>query len=111
MVLNCRFTTSIAFHNIIRGFRSGCGTGTTSLKSKLLHQLTAMREEVLYTIFLDLHRSYATLDSDRCLEILEGYSMVPQAHRVLREYWDRLRMVARVGGYYGVSFQGFRGLT
>ena len=67
VVLNCRFTTSIAFHNIIHGFRSGCGTGTTSLKSKLLHQLTAMREEVLHTIFLDLNKAYNGLDRSRCL--------------------------------------------
>ena len=70
-----------------------------------------MREEVLYEIFIDLHKAYDTLDRDICLEILEGYIVVPQAHRILREYWNRLWMVACTGGYYGVAFKGFQGVT
>ena len=38
-----------------------------------------MREEVLYVIFLDLHKAYGTLDRSRCLEILEGDGVVPRA--------------------------------
>ena len=34
-----------------------------------------MREEVLYVIFLDLHKEYDALDRHRCLIILEGYSL------------------------------------
>ena len=29
-----------------------------------------LREEVMYEIFLDLYKSYDTLDHDRCLDIL-----------------------------------------
>ena len=43
VILNLRFTTSITFHRVLHGFRSGCGTGTTSLKAKLLQKLMAMR--------------------------------------------------------------------
>ena len=57
-----------------------------------------MREEVLYVIFLDLHKAYAALDRDRCLEILELYSVGPQARRILWTHWDWLRMFARAGG-------------
>ena len=57
--------------------------------------------EVLYVIFLDLHKAYAALDRSRCLEILEGYDVGPQARRLLQTYWRRLTMVARAGGYYG----------
>ena len=67
VILNLRFTTYISFHDIIHGFRECQGTGTASLKAKLIHQLTATREEVLYGIFLDLHKAYGTLDRDRCL--------------------------------------------
>ena len=28
-------------------------------------------------VFLDLHKLYAALDRSRCLEILEGYDVVP----------------------------------
>ena len=56
--------------------------------------------EVLYVIFLDLHKAYDALDRSRCLEILEGYDVGPQARRLLQTYWRQLTMVARVGGYY-----------
>ena len=45
---------------IPHGLRAGRGTGTAILESKLLQQLAALREEVLYVIFLDLHKAYDT---------------------------------------------------
>ena len=57
----------------------------------------ALREEVLYVIFLDLHKAYDSLYRNRCMEILEVYGVGPQYLRILRTYWGRLRMVARVG--------------
>ena len=72
-ILNRRFTPFITYHDALNGFRSGRGTGTATLEAKLLHQLSALREEVLYVIFLDLTKAYDALDRSRCLEILEGY--------------------------------------
>ena len=96
--LNRRLTASITYHDFLHGFRAGCGTGTATLEAKLLQQLAALSEEVLYVIFLDLHKAYDALDRSRCLEILEGYGVGPRAHRLLRTYWGRLTMVARAGG-------------
>ena len=72
MILYCRLATSITYHDFLHGFRAGRGTGTATLEAKLLQHLVAMKEEVLYVIFLDLHKAYDALDSSRCLEILEG---------------------------------------
>ena len=79
--------------------------------AKLLQQLAAMREEVLYVIFLDLTKAYDALDSSRCLGILEGYGVGPGARRLLHNYWRRLTMASRAGGYYGPAFKGARGVT
>ena len=76
-ILNRRLTASITFHDFLHGFWAGYGTGTTTLKDKLLHQLASMREEVLYMILLDLHKTYDALYNYRCLEILEGYGVGP----------------------------------
>ena len=103
-IINRRFTASIAYHDVLHGFRAGGGTGTATLKAKLLQQLAALREEVMYVIFLDLHKAYDALDRSRCLEILEGYGVGPKARRLLTNYWRRLTMVARAGGYYGTAF-------
>ena len=98
MILNRHFTSSITFHDVLHGFRAGRGTGTATLEAKLLQQIAAMREEVLYVIFLDLTKAYDALDRSRCLDILEGYGVGPSARRLLQTYWRRLTMVARAGG-------------
>ena len=72
-----RLMASTTFHDFLHGFRAGCGTGTITLEAKLLQQLATLRKEVLYMIFLDLHKTYDALDRSRCLEILEGYSIGP----------------------------------
>ena len=41
------------------------------------------------------------MDRSRCLNILEGYGVGPRAFRLLRRYWERMKMVVRAGGYYG----------
>ena len=86
VILNRRFTSSITFHDVLHGFRAGRGTGAATLKAKVLHQLAAMREEVLYMIFLDLTIAYDALDRSRCLDILEGYGVGPSARRLLTTY-------------------------
>ena len=54
LILHRRLTTGLQLHDALHGFREGHSTGTATLKAKLLQQLAAMREEVLYVIFLDL---------------------------------------------------------
>ena len=55
MILNIWLTTSITYHNFLHGFWAGHRTGTATFKAKLLQRSAAMREEVLYVIFLDLN--------------------------------------------------------
>ena len=43
--------------------------------------------------------------------LLEGYDVGPGARRLLSNYWRRLTMAARAGGYYGTAFSGERGVT
>ena len=62
-------------------------------------------------ISLDLTKAYDALDRSRCMDILEGYGVGPGARRLLQNYWRRLTMVARAGGYYGEAFKGARGVT
>ena len=60
----------IHFHDTLHGLRMGREIRNTSLESKLLQKLAAMREEVIYGIFLYLHKYYDITDCGRCLEIL-----------------------------------------
>ena len=64
-------TTGMQLHDALHRFREGRGTGTATLEAKLLQQLAAMREEVLYVIFLNLTKVYDALDRSRSLDILK----------------------------------------
>ena len=110
-ILHRRFTTAITYHDALHVFWVGRGTGTATLKAKLLQQLAYMREEVLYMIFLDLTKVYDALETSRSLEILEGYGVGPRARRLLRAYWRKSTMLARAGGYFGTGFKGKSGVT
>ena len=66
-----------------------------------------MKEDVLYDIFLDLHKVYDALDRYKLLNILEWGGVGPQACRILQYYWYSLKMVSHIGGYYGAALQVF----
>ena len=70
VIIHRQPTTRIQLHEALHGFREGHSTGTATLEAKLLQQLAAMREEVLYVIFLGLTKEYDSLDRSRSLEIL-----------------------------------------
>ena len=98
MILHCQLMEGIKLHDALHRFWEGRGTGTATLKAKLLQQLAAMREEILYMIFLDLTKAYDALDRSRSLEILKGYGVGDRVRQMLRGYWEKTTMVARVRG-------------
>ena len=48
------------------------GTRTPFLESKMLHKLMEIREEILYNIFIYLHKAYDTLVQERLMDIMTG---------------------------------------
>ena len=94
----CHLTASIQFHDTLSGFSIVRGTGIASLEDNLIQQIMAMKEEVLYEIFLDLHKEYDALDRDLCLDILVPYGVGPLALHLFRKYRDILTIVARARG-------------
>ena len=71
-VVNFRIGLAVYFYDTLHGFMAGIGTGTASLEVKLIHKMTAMRDEVLYEAFIDTQKSNADMDQERCMEILVG---------------------------------------
>ena len=82
-ILNLRLTAAIQFHETLNGFCTSRGTGIASLEAKLLKQLMNMREEVLYEIFLGIHKTYGNLDPDLYLNTLMVYAVGPWSLRLL----------------------------
>ena len=69
--------SGIKNHDFLHGFWAGRSTGTATIEAKLLQQLAALREEVLYVILLDVNKAYDALYRSRCLETMKGYGVVP----------------------------------
>ena len=93
-VVNRRIKMAVKFHDVLHGFLSGQETGTASLEAKLIQHLKAMREEVLYGVFLNLRKAYDALDRDPCMEILVGCGIGSHMEMILIFYWEHLFTVA-----------------
>ena len=110
-IMNCRLILEIQFHNFLHKFRVGRGSETASLEANVLQHSMAMSLEVLYEIFLDIHKSYDALCRGHCLDTLAAYGLGPQSIPLFWRYWDRLIMVSRVSSYFGANFKGQRSMT
>ena len=90
-------TAVIQFYNTLHLFCTRRGTSAAALESKLFHKLTAMREEVIYLILLDIHKSYDALYIGLCLDILAVYGVRTQVLHLLQRYWYRLSILTQAG--------------
>ena len=87
-LFNLQLTTVISLHDTRHGFRAERGTGTAALEAKIIQQLTAMREVVLFNVLLDIWKEYNTLDQERDLDLLTAYGVGLRTVRLLWTYWD-----------------------
>ena len=85
-MVNFRIGAAVNFHNTLHKFRAGRGIGTALLEINMIQQMTTMREDILYEVFLDLQKSYDALEWDRYMEILVGYEIRPRTERFLCLY-------------------------
>ena len=83
VIVNRHMMAAIQLHETLHILCTVRSMGTDFLKDKLLHQLMALREEVLHDIFLDIHKAYDALERGRCLDILVAYGVGPLALRLL----------------------------
>ena len=84
--LNRRLMSAIKFHDVLHRFWADCGTGTDTLEDKLIQNITATRESVLFKVLLELQKAYDAVDQDRCLDIIAVYGVVPRTLRLIQTY-------------------------
>ena len=70
-----------------------------------------MVQTTLYFTFLDLRKTYDTVNRKRLLEILEEYGVGPNASGLLKFYCDHQRCIAKCRKYHGATFVPYRGST
>ena len=57
-----------------------------------------MRNDLLYDIFVYIHKVYDAMDWGHDLAILEGCGVFPQVFQLLTQYWYRETMMESVSG-------------
>ena len=85
-VVNCWLNQRVVLHNALNGFRAGWGTGMAILEAKLDQQLAGLAHNLLFQVFLDIHKFYDSLDRGQLLEVLKGYWMGPNMTQLLTSY-------------------------
>ena len=70
IIIDWNLVEFIKFHNFLHGFRAQRGTGKSTLESKLLQNIVGLWKEVLFYIFVDLHKAYVALERGRAMEIM-----------------------------------------
>ncbi len=106
-----RRLNALPLHEALHGCRNGHGMGTAILEAKLAQQLAYLEQEPFYGVFLDLKKAFNTMDRERCLLILEGYSAGPNMVWLICNFWRDATMVCQASGNYGGPFCAGRGVT
>ena len=72
IIIDRRLVEYIVFHNVLHMFIVWKETRTATLEAKIFQEITGMRKEVLYEIFVYIYKANDALEKGRALEILEG---------------------------------------
>ena len=102
---------SVVLHDALHGFREGRRTETATLEAKIYQKLERIAKDALFQVLLDVHKTYDSLDMERCLEILREYGMGMNLARLLENYRKWQQIVPKVDKCMGTVFEKGRGMT
>ena len=74
-------------------------------------QRASCKSETVYHIYLDLSKSYDSIDRERVVEIMKAYKVGPKIIRYVSLIWDRQEFCLRKAGFYSQTFGVYRGCT
>ena len=80
----------MTFHDVLYGFRANRGMGTAILEINMAQDLVivSIDQDSLFLVFLDLRKSYSTLEHGRILHTLVGYGSGPKMRGLLAEFLE-----------------------
>ena len=74
-IVNSRLCYTATLHNTLHVFRKGRGTGTATMEMNLSRQLGGFFHWTLFQVFVDVRKSYESLEREICMEILRVYGV------------------------------------
>ena len=81
------------------------------MEENLAQQLAGISHGPLFQVFIDVKKTYESLDKRRLIEILRGYSHGPNLQRLLHQYCGKKKVVPKSGRFFGSPFRMERGVT
>ena len=87
--IDTRMKASTGIHDFLHGFRAERGMGKAILELKTDQELAVMYQDPLFLVFIDLQKTYDTVDRGHLLMLLEGYGASPRMCRLLEVFWNR----------------------
>ena len=73
-------------HDTLRGFRSGRVTGTATLKTKSVQQLSGIAHKLMFQVFLDVQKTQSSLNRGWGMGIIMGYGMGQNRARLISHH-------------------------
>ena len=100
-VVYFRLKRSVILHNALHRFRAGQVMGTTTLEANMSQQIVGIAHKPLFRVFLDIRKSYNSMDRGLCLEVMKWYGMGLNLDRLLKSYWGRNMIVTKICKFLG----------
>ena len=66
-IVKNRLQSTTILHDVLHRFRQGRGTGTAIMEENMEHQPAGVIHEPLFQVFIDVQKSYDSLDGERCM--------------------------------------------
>ena len=88
LIVNNIIRNSVTLHDTLHRFRQGRGVETATLEAKMAQKLAGIFHEPLFQVFIYVRKSYDSLDRGRFMDILRGYVLYINLHRLIQRYWD-----------------------
>ena len=94
-LIDTRLISIIHFRDVLHGLRDGIDTGTDVMELNIAQDIASVDHDPLFLVFLDLRKSYDTLDRESLIHTLEGYGVGPHMCGLLETFWDHQQVVPR----------------
>ena len=87
-IIDTQVNTDVQFYEVLIGFCAFQLMGTAIMELNMYHELAIIDQYPLLLVFVDLSKSYDTLDCGLLLHTLEEYGAGPKLYGILEEFWE-----------------------
>jgi Reverse transcriptase (RNA-dependent DNA polymerase) len=111
IIIKDRLVDSNTCDDSLHGFLPTRGTSTAIIEAKLKLDTTIATGTTSFQVFMDLSKAYDSVSREKLLLLLTQYGVGPNIITILTNFWAKLQVAPKQGGFYGRKIQTKRGVT